>query len=69
MLVRAKLPCTVLEVRTAPGHCVTAGDVVVMVESMEMELSVTAPADGEIVVVLVEPGQLLTPGQPVVELD
>ena len=37
---------SVWKISSAPGQAVKAGDTLVLVESMKMELSVTAPVDG-----------------------
>ncbi len=72
--VRAPAPAFVVEVLVAPGDTVRAGDPLVVVESMKMETSITAPLPGTVHAVLacvntqVEAGaslvQLLPPDQP-----
>ncbi|GAC1331614.1 MAG: hypothetical protein NVSMB15_06160 [Steroidobacteraceae bacterium] len=37
---------SVWKISSAPGQAVKAGETLVLVESMKMELSVTAPVDG-----------------------
>lgn len=44
--IRAPMTGTVLEVRTAPGDEVEAGDVLVVIESMKMNNELRAPAAG-----------------------
>jgi propionyl-CoA carboxylase alpha chain len=42
----ASMPGTVREVPVAVGEPVSAGDTIVVMEAMKMELALTAPADG-----------------------
>ena len=72
--VRAPAPAFVVQVLVAPGDTVRAGDPLIVVESMKMETSITAPLPGTVHAVLarvntqVEAGaslvQLLPPDQP-----
>jgi acetyl-CoA/propionyl-CoA carboxylase biotin carboxyl carrier protein len=52
----APMPGTVLLVNVADGDLVAAGDVLVVLESMKMELSVTAPHAGTVDGLTVKPG-------------
>lgn len=52
----APMPGTVLLVHVRDGDTVREGDVLVVLESMKMELSVTAPHDGVVAGLAVEPG-------------
>ena len=54
-LVRNLSPAVVVSIPVAPGDEVAEGDVVAVVESMKMESSLTAPFDGRVRRVLVEP--------------
>jgi acetyl-CoA/propionyl-CoA carboxylase biotin carboxyl carrier protein len=54
--LRAPMPGQVLLVSAAPGDAVRAGDAVVVLESMKMELSIAAPADGVVAEVAVGVG-------------
>ncbi len=51
------------QVKVKPGDRVRQGDTVVIVESMKMEISVTAPADGEVTHVFCHEGGQVTAGQ------
>ena len=62
------MPGSVLLVHVAPGDKVSEGDVLVVLESMKMELSVQAPADGVVADVAVAVGDRVTVGQPLVEV-
>jgi acetyl/propionyl-CoA carboxylase alpha subunit len=57
--VRTPMAGKVLEVRAKRGDRVEEGQVILVVESMKMQLEVGAPIGGRIAEVLVEPGQVL----------
>jgi biotin carboxyl carrier protein len=50
-------PGTILTVQVQPGDAVKAGQVLLTMESMKLEVTITAPHDGEIAEVLCAPGQ------------
>lgn len=68
LVVRAEMPATVWKVRVSPGERVSAGDELVVLESMKMEIPVTAPGDGTVEAVLVEEGAVIAAGDALVEL-
>ncbi|GLZ29955.1 acetyl/propionyl-CoA carboxylase subuit alpha [Lentzea sp. NBRC 105346] len=62
--VKSPMPGTVLVVRAAAGDHVTAGQALFVVEAMKMEHTVTAPVDGVLTDVQVQPGQQVALDQP-----
>ena len=67
--LEAPMPGTVLRVDVAPGQAVQAGQTLVVLEAMKMELSVAAPVEGTVRDVHVTAGQLVARGQALVELE
>jgi len=63
------MPATVIKVEVAAGDTVTAGDVIVLLEAMKMELPIRAPRDGVVARVNCRAGELVQPGTPLVELE
>jgi 3-methylcrotonyl-CoA carboxylase alpha subunit len=65
----APMPATVVAINVAPGQEVKAGDALIVLEAMKMELAVTAPKDGRVRRVACRVGELVQPGVPLVEFD
>ena len=63
------MPATVVAINVTSGQAVKTGDVLVVLEAMKMELTVTAPHDGRIREVACRIGELVQPGVPLVEFD
>jgi len=57
------------QVQVEPGATVAAGDVLVILESMKMEITLTAPVGGVVKEVLVKPGSPVRAGQRVVVIE
>jgi 3-methylcrotonyl-CoA carboxylase alpha subunit len=65
----APMPATVVSISAALGQAVKAGDVLVVLEAMKMELAVTAPQDGTVKGISCRVGELVQPGIPLVEVE
>jgi acetyl-CoA/propionyl-CoA carboxylase biotin carboxyl carrier protein len=64
--LEAPMPGTVLLVPVAEGDAVNEGDVLVVLESMKMELSIVAPHAGTVTGLELQPGDRVAQGQPLV---
>jgi acetyl-CoA carboxylase biotin carboxyl carrier protein len=65
----AEMVANVMKVVVAPGEKVEAGDTVVLLESMKMEIPVLVEAPGTIVAVKVGEGDVVQEGDILVTLD
>ena len=65
----APMPATVSAILAQPGAVVQAGDVLLRLEAMKMELAIRAPAAGRVATVHCRAGDLVQPGRPLVGLD
>lgn len=61
--IRAPITANVWSIAMQPGQRVNAGDRLLILEAMKMEVAVTAPVHGEIVELLCAPGAMVQPGQ------
>jgi len=68
-LVAAHLPGNVWKVLIEPGQQVRAGDALVILESMKMEFTVTAPIDGEVLQVFSREATPVSAGQDLLVLQ
>lgn len=66
--LEASLPGVVLAVEVSPGDRVDAGQTLLTIESMKMEIAVTAPEAGEVAAVTVSPGDHVARGQLLAEM-
>jgi len=62
------MPAKVVRVNVAAGDAVTEGQTLVVVESMKMELGLTAPRDGVVATVNAEVGVMVAAGSMLVAL-
>ncbi|WP_395690102.1 biotin/lipoyl-binding carrier protein [Nocardioides sp.] len=67
-VVVAEMVANVLTVAVAPGDTVAAGDAVVLLESMKMEIPVLVDVPGTVRAVKVAPGDVVQEGDPLVEV-
>jgi biotin carboxyl carrier protein len=65
----APMPSTVRKVNVKPGDTVRRGDVLIVLEAMKMELPVRADTDGVVGAVRCREGEMVQPGQELVEVD
>ena len=69
MALSAPMPATVVAIIVAPGQEVAAGDLLVMLEAMKMELPIRAPRAGRVKTLACRQGELVQPGVPLVEME
>jgi acetyl-CoA carboxylase biotin carboxyl carrier protein len=67
--IQAEMVANVLQVYVEPGDAVAAGDTVVLLESMKMEIPVLSEDSGTVASVNVGPGDVVQEGDPLVTLD
>ena len=65
----APMPATVVKIQVKPGARVRAGDTLVVLEAMKMELPITAPHDGAVTAIHCREGELVKTGARLVELS
>lgn len=66
--IKAPITGVVFQVVAKAGDAVAAGDAVIVLESMKMEIPVEAPRAGSVAEVLVAEGETVHEGQPVATL-
>ena len=64
----APMPATVVRILVKPADHVRAGDTVMILEAMKMELPVRAASDGIVRLVRCREGELVQPGQDLIEI-
>ncbi len=69
LLVRCDMLANVWRLHVAPGDVVEPGDLLVMLESMKMEIPVTSPRAGTVARVLVVEGESVDEGDALLELS
>ncbi|MEQ8659248.1 MAG: biotin/lipoyl-containing protein [Gammaproteobacteria bacterium] len=67
-VLRADMPGVVVSVNAAPGASVASGDVLLVIESMKMQINVVAHRDGSVETVHVEVNQNFDKGAELVSL-
>ncbi len=68
MPVLSELNAVVLKVEVAPGDRVEEGDTLIVLESMKMEIPVSAPRAGTVAAILVQEKQIVEEGQKIAVL-
>ncbi|HWH19602.1 MAG TPA: biotin carboxylase N-terminal domain-containing protein [Solirubrobacterales bacterium] len=66
--LEAPMPGTVVQLRVQPGTEVSAGETLVVLESMKMEISIAAPRDGSVAAVHIAAGDQVERGATLIEL-
>lgn len=64
----AEIVGNVWKIEVAEGDDVAAGDVVAILETMKMEIPVTAPVGGTVGTIAVEVGQIVQEGEQLVQV-
>jgi len=67
--IESEVQGNVWKVMVAEGTEVAAGDVLLIIESMKMEIPVEAPADGRVLKLLVHPEDVVAEDQLLVVLE
>jgi biotin carboxyl carrier protein len=67
--ITAPMPATVVAIHVAPGHAVHAGDTLIVLEAMKMELPLRSPRDGVIKSLYCVKGELVQPGLNLLEFE
>ncbi|HLN64368.1 MAG TPA: acetyl-CoA carboxylase biotin carboxyl carrier protein subunit [Symbiobacteriaceae bacterium] len=68
-MVKSNMAGTVWKVLVKPGDKVTAGADVLILESMKMEIPISAETDGVVKAVIVKEGDFVNDGDLVVEFE
>lgn len=67
-LLEAPMPATVVQILASPGQRIAAGETLLTLEAMKMQLPVRAPRAGTVSAVHCKLGQLVQPGTTLIEL-
>jgi acetyl-CoA carboxylase biotin carboxyl carrier protein len=67
--IKAHIAGVVFQITTKPGDRVAAGDAVIVLESMKMEIPVEAPRAGAVKEIRVKEGQTVQEGETVAILE
>ena len=69
IFAKADIVSNVWKIVAREGDQVGAGDVLAVLESMKMEIPLVATVNGHVSKILVELGQIVQEGDPIVEID
>jgi biotin carboxyl carrier protein len=67
--VLSELNALVWKIEVAAGQQVSAGDTLIVLEAMKMEIPVTAPRGGVVAAILVKEKQMVAEGEALAVLD
>jgi len=67
--IKSELNAIVWKIEATAGASVDAGDILIILESMKMEIPVVAPRSGTVQTILVAEGQQVSEGQPLAVLQ
>ena len=67
--IRSEVAGNVWKIEVSVGQQVVAGDTLLIIESMKMEIPVEAPADGKVVQILVTEGQAIAENALVIAIE
>jgi len=67
--VLSELNAMVWKIEVAAGERVSAGDTLIVLEAMKMEIPVTAPRDATVTAILVAEKQMVAEGEALAVLD
>lgn len=67
--IASELVANVAQVHVEVGQRVSAGEELVLLESMKMEIPMLAEADGQVTEVLCSPGEVVQEGDVLVVID
>lgn len=65
----SQIPGTVVEILVQPGQSVKAGEAVIVLDAMKMNMQVNAQMDGTVRDILVRPGEAVKMGQPLITFN
>ena len=69
MIIKSEVAGSVWKIEAGPGQAVEEGAVLMILESMKMEIPVEAPFAGVVSEILVSEGQTITETQPLATID
>jgi acetyl-CoA carboxylase biotin carboxyl carrier protein len=69
MIVKSEVAGSVWKIESASGQMVGEGEVLMILESMKMEIPVEAPIAGRIAAILVTEGQTIADDQPLASIE
>jgi len=67
--IHSEIPATVWQVNVGVGDDVEAGDEIIILESMKMEIPVVSPSSGKITILHVAPDDRVQEGDALAEVD